>query len=261
MSEFVIRGLLTAFAVALVLQAARRAGLQASGALAGLPVTTLPALLWLATTRGEVFAAQAATGAVIASAAWASLAGLYVLGALRVRPAIALWGASLPALGVAAVGSRFEAMPALVLLGATLICGSVLRCLRDVPAVNCAGGASGPSRWLVPAVAGTGSAVISALALVLPPVVCGLLAALPVIGASGAWVQHNRGGTPAVALFARGYVAGLLAKAAFCASFAELLLRLPWPGALLLAAVAATACGTSVGLWACASTRPAARPR
>jgi hypothetical protein len=249
-SEFLARGLLTAFGVALVMHAARRVGLLAGGAVAGLPVTTLPALLWLAAARGEGFAAQAAIGSVIAAPVWATCAIVYAAAARRMRPIGALASAMLLSLALAAACSLLALSAGAALLLAVAVGGLALQRLNPAPIAGAAPCIAGRPSWLLPVAAGGSSALVSALALALPPLACGLLASLPIIGLTGAWLQHQHGGTPAVVVYARGYVAGLIAKAAFCALFAELLLRLTWPLALGLAAVSAVISGALLGLWA-----------
>jgi hypothetical protein len=249
-SEFLARGLLTAFGVALVMHAARRVGLLAGGAVAGLPVTTLPSLLWLAAARGEGFAAQAAIGSVIAAPVWATCAIVYAAAARRMRPIGALASAMLLSLALAAACSLLALSAGAALLLAVAVGGLALQRLNPAPIAGAAPCIAGRPSWLLPVAAGGSSALVSALALALPPLACGLLASLPIIGLTGAWLQHQHGGTPAVVVYARGYVAGLIAKAAFCALFAELLLRLTWPLALGLAAVSAVISGALLGLWA-----------
>ncbi|MCU0939588.1 MAG: hypothetical protein MUC86_10700 [Burkholderiaceae bacterium] len=259
MIEFLVRGLLTALGVALVLHAVRRVSLLAGGAVAGLPVTTLPALLWLAATRGEAFAAQAAIGSVISAAAWSACAAGYVVAASRARPLVALTAALLLALALVAASSGFQPSAGAALALAALVSAVAQRRLRRAADTRLRVGAACGSPWLAPTAAGAASALVGALAPVLPPLACGLLASLPIIGLAGAWVQHRHGGLASVAPFARGYVAGLLAKAGFCAVFAELLLRLHWPLALTAAAATAVLSGAVVAAWTRIGAQLAAR--
>lgn len=75
--DWAYKAMLTALAVAAVLMVATLFSRRLSGLLAGLPVITAPALLWLAHERGAEFAALSATGSVAASAAAALFAVTY----------------------------------------------------------------------------------------------------------------------------------------------------------------------------------------
>jgi hypothetical protein len=76
-----------------------------------------------------------------------------------------------------------------------------------------------------------------------PPLVCGLVAAIPVIGMSTTVSVNRQGGAAAVVHFLHGYLQGLWARAAFLAVLAWLLPQcmpgVAWAGAVL-GAVAVT---------------------
>jgi len=72
----------------------------------------------------------------------------------------------------------------------------------------------------------------------------GLLASLPLISGAVAATEHASTGHVGVAHFLRGYVTGLLARAAFCAAFALLAVPVGWE----MASLAAMLCAAGVGL-------------
>jgi hypothetical protein len=72
-------------------------------------------------------------------------------------------------------------------------------------------------------IAGLSTAVMGLIAPTAPPRVCGLVAAIPVIGMSTTVSVPRQGGAVAVVHFLRGYVQGLQAKVVFLAVLAWLL--------------------------------------
>lgn len=183
--DWLYKAMLTAAVVAAVMMAARLAGRAAAGWLAGLPVITTPALLWLAHEQGAAFAAASAVGSLAACSA----AALFALAFERVsrrRGAARALGVGLAVLALAALA---------------------LRPLDGHP---------------MAALAAAVAAGISLLALRLGPYWSGLLATLPIISAC-ALVHLRRAGTPGdVTRFVAGYAPGLLAKALFLFVFALL---------------------------------------
>lgn len=252
--ELLLRAGSTALGVAVALAIAARCGGRRGGIVAGLPTTTLATLLWLATEHGTPFAAAAANGAVGACAVYALFAWAYaraaarfgapwalLTGCLAATPGwLAVWWASLPLVALA--------------IGATTLC-LVLR--RTLPSGQPAAAARAARRWesaLAAAAAGGISAGVCAAAGWLSPQLCGLLAALPLVGTAAAICQQRQGGAPAVSRFMDGYLTGLIGKAVFCAGFALLVEPLGWPGAL----AAASACGWAAALWSDRGARRAA---
>ena len=103
LTSALLRGAVSAAAVAALLLAGQRWGRDVAGLLAGLPTVTGPALVWLALDRGRDFASQAAVGAVLAGAACAVFALAYARSCLVLRrwPALAVASAlSMPPLGL-----------------------------------------------------------------------------------------------------------------------------------------------------------------
>src|SRR6185436_19838327 len=71
----------------------------------------------------------------------------------------------------------------------------------------------------------------------------GVVASLPVMAAAVALRQHRLAGGGAARHFLDGYLAGLVGRIAFSGSFGLLVLAMPLPAALLIAALVATAIG------------------
>ncbi len=220
--DWLYKAMLTAAVVAAVMMAARLAGREAAGWLAGLPVITTPALLWLAHEQGAAFAAASAVGSLAACSA----AALFALAFERVsrrRGALSALGVGLAVLALAALALRPLDGHPLAALAAAVAAGVVTARVARRDAAH--GGWVRPLRgepWLSAAAAGGIAAGISLLALRLGPYWSGLLATLPIISAC-ALVHLRRAGTPGdVTRFVAGYAPGLLAKALFLFVFALL---------------------------------------
>jgi hypothetical protein len=253
-----MRGCLTALAVALVLGLLRRAGPRAGGLAAAIPVTSVPALAWMAWEQGPDFAAASATAALLATGMTGVFALLYALLARQRRAAVALIGAAAPALMLTVAVSGLGRHLAWSLCGATLL---VLSCLMAMPAAASVQRRSAHWRrdlMLTMAVSGLVTTAISLIAPRVPALLCGLVAAIPVIGMCTTVSVHARGGSPAVTQFLEAYLRGLLAKIVFLGVLAGLLpllgAGLPW----LLAAACGIAAVLALPLLRLGpSTRPA----
>jgi hypothetical protein len=91
-------------------------------------------------------------------------------------------------------------------------------------------------------VAGLATTLIGLVAACVPPLVCGLVATIPVIGMSTAIAVHRQDGAPAVVHFLHGYVQGLWSKLGFLAVLAWSLPQHAQAAAWL----AALTCGVAV---------------
>lgn len=237
-----LRGCLTALAVALVLCVLRRAGPRFGGLAAAIPVTSVPALAWASWEQGPGFAAASATAALLATGMTGLFALRYAWGARRHGPWQALIAAALPALLLTGLVSGLGGSLLWSLTGATAIL--VVSGLLMPPAT--------PARpritnWrrdvlMTMAVSGAVTALMTLIAPRVPPLLCGLVAAIPVVGMSTTVSVHAQGGSGTVTVFLRAYVQGLFAKVAFLGSLAATLPLahgpLPW--------LAATASGVVV---------------
>ncbi|MET0348966.1 MAG: hypothetical protein ABW067_04170 [Rhizobacter sp.] len=220
--DWCVKATLTAVAVLLVMAAARRGGRRFGGMVAALPLVTAPALAWIVHEDGVAFAVEAAIGSTAACAMMALFALGYAWAARRHRATVAL----LCGLG----GAALMAAPALMASGHAadallLACTTCALVWLRMPA----GGEDVAPRhrstrsMVFVALAAAG---IAALAASVGPSVggfaAGLLASLPVITASVAMFEHTACGHRAASHFLRGYVGGLVGKAAFGVVFAWL---------------------------------------
>lgn len=237
-----LRGCLTALAVALVLCVLRRAGPRFGGLAAAIPVTSVPALAWASWEQGAAFAAASATAALLATGMTGLFALRYAWAARRQAPWQALLAAALPALLLTGLVSGLGGSLVLSLTGATgilIVCGLLMP-----PATPAQPRVTHWHRELLMtmAVSGAVTALMTLIAPRVPPLLCGLVAAIPVVGMSTTVSVHAQGGSGTVTVFLRAYLQGLLAKLAFLGSLAATLPAasgpLPW--------LAATASGVVV---------------
>jgi hypothetical protein len=247
--DWLYKAMLTAAVVAAVMMAARLAGRVAAGWLAGLPVITMPALLWLAHEQGASFAAASAVGSLAACSA-AALFALTFERVSRRRGAAGALGAGLAVLALAAVALQpLDGHPLAALAAAAATSILTARVARREAAQ---GGWVRPLRgepWLSAAAAGGIAAGISLLALRLGPYWSGLLATLPIISAC-ALVHLQHAGTPGdVTRFVAGYAPGLLAKTLFLFVFALFAPSQGAPVATLLGLAAGASGVLGLRLW------------
>ena len=241
-----LRGCLTALAVGFVLALLRRAGPRAGGLAAAMPMTSVPALAWACAEQGPAFAAAAATAALLTTALTGLVALLYAHAAPRLAPARALGAATLPVALLAALvtGAGSNPLP-ITVVGAVLM---LLACRRLMPGAPASSGTAlevrGSNLLTTAAVAGGFAACIGWLAPSVPALLCGAVAAIPVIGLSTTVSVHSQGGSAAVVRFLHGYLQGQWAKVTFLALLASLLPSCP----SAVAWVAAAAGGLAVVL-------------
>jgi hypothetical protein len=228
-----IKGCVTALAVAALLLLAQARGRRLAGLLAGLPTVTGPALAWLVLDQGAVFAAQACAGAVAAGA----VCGLFALGYGVVSrhqrwpgalgTACALAALALPVLELTKLADLWGLMG-----GVTVLCGACLLALPDDAHAHRGAAPSCASRLRplnhsigVPAaVSGAVSAAVCAWGSEFGAFWAGVLSSPPLI--AGIVAVHLHGGADARAAgrFLRGYTAGLIGRSAFAALLGALLL-------------------------------------
>jgi hypothetical protein len=231
------KAMLTTVSVALVLMVAQTFGRRLAGLLAGLPIITAPALLWVASEHGPGFAASTAVGSIAACGLMALFALAYERVSRRHGPALSL-ASGLAAIVAAGVPAAALAGHPLRALAFTLACCGLAAVLlpRSRPG-------AAPARRLRGEIAYT--AVMAGLvgvvaALVVPtlgPFWAGVLAALPVISAAALVNQHLTATHDDIRRFLRGYVAGLSGKAVFALTFAVAVVAAGAPVALALGAL------------------------
>jgi len=241
--DYVLKAAVTASLVALVMFAARRWGGNMAGLLAGLPLTTVPALAWIGLERGAAVAAQVSIGSVVGCSLAPIFALVYDRVARRLSPAATLVvGIAVLSAGVG-VASQLES---------SLWLASTLAPLLGVAALTLMGGriAHAPATTLGPRFvlaisamsAALVSVVLSLVAVDIGPRLAGVLTALPIVGIVTVAAEHAGGGPAAVTTFLRGYVTSSLGRSAFGAVFATCALSHG------IAAAMCAALGTSVAL-------------
>lgn len=240
------KAVLTMVSVALVLLVAQMFGRRAAGTLAGLPIITAPALLWMASEHGAAFAARCAVGSIAACGLMALFALVYERVSRRCGPFMTLAASLCAAATVAIPISAWAASPVRAILFAIACCGLVATLL---PAARGAGVTPSSSRrnpiFYTATVAGVVSLVVAFAAHALGPFWAGLLASLPVIAGASLVNQHLTATHADIQRFLRGYVAGLLGKAMFAVTFALLVVQIGVAGTLAMALAVGLA--TSVG--------------
>lgn len=236
------KAMLTTVTVALVLLVAQTVGRRLAGMLAGLPVITAPALLWIAAEQGAAFAARCAVGSIAAC-------GLMALFAFTYERLSRRFGVVISLAGSLAVGGLI-AMPMALLSGHPLraIALSGVLCAVVIVLLPRTQAQAGQARRMrgeiafTAVAAGLISVVVSLGARDLGPYWSGLLAALPIISATALVTQHLTATHADIQRFLRGYVAGLIGKAAFALAFAAAVVQLGGG----LAVAAALAIGVAV---------------
>jgi hypothetical protein len=236
-----VRSCLTALAVVIVLSLLRRAGPRLGGLAAALPVTSVPALAWAAAEHGPVFASAAAAAALLTTAMTGLFAVLYAHAARRWAPERALTVATLPVVLLTVAVAQANCDLVAALCGAILmllVCGELLPAAPEASVRSCANRRHDLLKTAI--IAGLSTSVIGLIAPTVPPVVCGLVAAIPVIGMTTTVSVHRQGGAVAVVHFLQGYLQGLWARVAFLAVLAWSLPQcapaIAWAGAGLGAA-------------------------
>ncbi len=268
--DWTYKAVLTAVTVAAVLMAARLMGRRVAGLLAGLPVITVPALVWVAQEQGIDFAVQSAVGSAAACAMAPLFAASFMLLAQRFGAAISLSGAVLTAWAAVNLLQGLAGQPGLALVAAALSCALVQWRVRrwvhpawhlgkDTGAVN----TGGPSRaiagepWVTAALAGVVSASVALLATAVGPYWSGVLSTLPLISACALVHLQRTFGPSALPGFVSGYVVGVLAKALFVCSFAWLAPHWGAVPALALAVLAGSAAAVALSHWRYSGTTTA----
>lgn len=265
--DWTYKAVLTAVTVAAVLMAARLIGRRVAGTLAGLPVITVPALLWLAQEQGTDFAVQSAVGSAAACAMAPLFAAAFVGMARRHGAVLSLGCAVILAWAAVTVLQALQGLPALALLAATASCVLVLRAMgapgggalrradaaegRAASARRAPAAARALTRELsaTAAVAGLVSAAVSLLAREVGPYWSGVLSTLPLISACALLHLHHVADHGALRGFVSGYVLGVLAKALFVCVFAWTAPLLGAAASMVVAALAGGAGALGLSRW------------
>jgi hypothetical protein len=213
------KALLTAAIVAIVLTVSRTFGQRIGGLCAGLPVVSALTLIWLALDQGSSFAAESATGIIAASGASAAFIVSYEWLSRRWPAALVLPISLIPAAALSIVAMRLHLSAGWIFAASIGLCVGGLACLNVPKQGALAAKNSGKSLLLTVVSAGLICATVTSQSIALGPFHSGLLAALPIAGASIIVNYHLMSGHTAVPRFARGYIAGLSGQATFATVF------------------------------------------
>lgn len=244
--DLALKAALTALVVSSVLVAARVFGDRMAGLLAGLPVSTVPALVWVGAEQGPVLAAQLAVGSVAGCGVVAVFALVYERSARHAAP----WRALVAALSAMALAMLLIALPAhalgpspsTTLLAVIAVCAIVLR-FMPAPGAGIVRPTASRHRVVCTALlAGAVSAAVATCGLAVSPMLAGFLAALPIVCVATVTAEHSAGGALSVTRFLRGYIVSLMARAAFGSAFATLVLSSSLVPALLTSLALGCAC-------------------
>lgn len=263
--DWTYKAVLTTVTVAAVLMAARWMGRRVAGLLAGLPVITVPALMWVAQEQGTDFAVHSAVGSAAACAMAPLFAASFMLLAQRFGAAISLAGAVLVAWAAVHLLHGLAGQPGLALVAAAVSCALVQWLLWRLVRLGWrpgqdpgVGNTGSPARalravagepWLTAGLAGIVSASVSLLATTVGPYWSGVLSTLPLISACALVHLQRTCGPSALPGFVSGYVIGVLAKALFVCSFAWLAPHWGVAPALALAVLAGSAGAVTLTRW------------
>lgn len=260
--------LLTPLIIGAVTLIGRRWGPRAAGLVVGLPVTTGPVSVFLATERGPAFAVRAAGGAVAGLIGTGCFCAAYALAARRREWPAALAGglAALAAVSLL-LGETSPSLAAAVLLAIAslvLLWAGVSRLTVAPLGASDASDASdaivraAPApAWDLPGRIVVSTAMVAGVttaAGLLGSRLSGVLSALPIFGAVlGAFTQHREGRGAAIALM-RGLIIGCVSAVLFFAVVGAVLA----PGMLATAYTLATLAAVGTGLLVTRLTRPRA---
>ena len=213
------KALLTAMTVAIVLTVSRACGQRIGGLCAGLPVVSALTLIWLALDHGSSFAAQSAAGIIAASGASAAFIVSYEWLSRRWPAALVLPISLIPAAVLSIVAMRLHLSAGWIFAASIGLCAGGLACLNAPRLSAHAAKNSRKSLLLTVVSAGLICATVTSQSSALGPFHSGLLAALPIAGASIIVNYHLTSGYTAIPRFARGYIAGLSGQATFATVF------------------------------------------
>jgi hypothetical protein len=196
--------------------AARRWGPAVGGLIVALPLTSGPALFFMALDQGPAFASVAAVGSLLGLAAIAAFCVAYAWTDRRAgpSPSVAAGAAAFAVAGAA----LHAAIGAPLWLVVALVVAAVIAATRVIPRSVAAHGPLPHPSWDLPArmvVATCLVVIITAAAPILGPGWSGILATFPVYLAVMAVFTHRHAGAAAADDVLRGLLAGLYGTAAF----------------------------------------------
>jgi hypothetical protein len=238
------KAMLTSLSVAAVLTISRKFGQRIGGVVAGLPLITAQTLMWVALDHDTGFAGETAAGIVAGTGMVAVFVLVYVwfsrhFHVMFTAPySLVIASPSLiPALS-------FHASPVLAFACTLGFCVLGLSCVRSRTAHVAVARVSRVAVALSIVTVGLISATISTQADLLGSFCSGLLATLPIGGATVIINYHLLNKHAAIRGFVHGYLSGLIGQASFAATFGFAVTQMSSGIALLLSlmvAIAATA--------------------
>jgi len=216
-----VHAVLSAAAVGVLLSTLRRAGPRAGGLAAAVPISSVPALFWLSLEHGGAYAGTAVLGSLWGTGLTVLLGASFARLALAVHAALA---GALAWLGIGALVALTWALPAMSGAVAVLSVGAIVLGHKALPRLP----ASDPQRRAGPrtgtllsmAAAGTMSMLVTKLSRHSGPQLCGLVAAVPLVGMFALHAGYRQGGAPLMLRVLGGYLDGMAAKAAFLGALA-----------------------------------------
>jgi hypothetical protein len=178
-----VHAALSAAVVGVVLSLLRSSGPRAMGLTAAIPINSVPALFWLSMEHGSTYTASAVLGSLWGTGLTVLLGAGFARMASALHPARAALLAGLAVGALALLTSSLPSVPAAAAaatLCAILLGRAALPRLRASDLPRRADGRSGC--LLSMAAAGAMSLLVSALSRHSGPQLCGLVAAIPVVG-------------------------------------------------------------------------------
>jgi|SRR5579884_3085784 len=221
--------------------AARRWGVRVAGVVSALPAVVGPVLLITATQRGAAFAGQAADGTLLGLVGLSGFVAAYAQIAIRAH-----WGISLLTgwicAAVISVSLGWLAAGGGVLRGLVAAVLSLLLAHRTMPRAP-VDFRPDPPGWngVIVRMAVTAGLVglLATVAVLVGPLLGGMLAALPLLASVLAVFTHRRAGAPAAVALLRGMLAGMTGFAGFCAVVGGLIVPMGPAWAFTVAALTA----------------------
>jgi hypothetical protein len=211
----------SAVAVGLLLATLRRAGPRAGGLAAAVPINSIPALFWLSLEHGGSYATSAVIGSLWGTGLTVVLGASFARMALALHAALAGLLAWLAIAGLIALTWALPAMPVAVALltGCAIVFGHAA--LPRLPAGDPQRRAGPRTGTLLSmAAAGAMSLLVTEVSRHSGPQLCGLVAAIPMVGMFALLTGYRQGGAPLMLRILGGYLDGMAAKAAFLGTLA-----------------------------------------
>jgi len=248
--------LLTPILIAALTLIGRRWGPRAAGLIVGLPLTTGPVSVFLATEQGTDFAARAATGSILGLACACASVAAFALTlrrkSLRLAITAGLAVAASLSLALGAITLRPHVALGIAALVILLLWSVVRRPLNDASDCVPAPDLTRTAAWDMVArvlIATTMVATVTAAAASLGSRMSGVLSALPILGGLLAVFTYRREGRSASTRLVAAMIIGSMPGLLFFAIVAELLGRASLPvtyGAATAAAILAGSIVSSV---------------